>query len=300
MPPRGLPLLLCALGLWAQAPPAAPPAGGAQAVLLNLSDRLRDGRNGWEQAIQRGDGAFARKTLETLLDREGSAVNPSDYNEMHALVALRNLAAQACVVEGAWEDAAAHLQKAATAAAENAASADQTLARIRKQHQDKLAEWKDAMPRQEQRLKDLDSQPGLSDAQMKTRSQLRAYLDEHRNAVAHSERALRAIDEVLAQLKLDHDTYAKSAAEWNGFLAKEKIEVSQAGSAAKYATEKLEQVKADDARPRFERIAYGRRLLRLDPANADTRRFVNGLLGIAEDDAPKAAPKKKAKAPAKK
>jgi len=295
---RGLPLLICALGLWGQAPPPAS-APGAASVLLNLSDRLREGRNAWEQAIQRGDGAFARKALEGLLDREGAAVNPSDYNEMHALVAIRNLAAQACVVEGAWEDAVAHLQKAAAAAADNAANADQTLARIRKQHFDKLAEWKEAVPKQEQRLKSLESQPGLSEAQMKTRSQLRAYLDEHRNAVTHSERALRAIDEILGQLKMDHDTYSKSAAEWQGFLAKEKIEISQAGSASKYAAEKLEQVKADDARPRFERIAYGRRLLRLDPANTDTRRFVNGLMGLAEDEAPKPAPKKKSKKSAK-
>lgn len=289
---RGLPLLICALGLWGQAPPPATPPGGVS-VLLNLSDRLKEGRNGWEQAIQRGDGAFARKALEGLLDREGAAVNPSDYNEMHALVAIRNLAAQACVVEGAWEDAVAHLQKASSAAADNAANADQTLARIRKQHLDKLAEWKETVPKQEQRLKSLEAQPGLSESQLKTRSQLRAYLEEHRNAMAHSERALRAIDDIVAQLKLDHDTYAKSAAEWQGFLAKEKIEITQAGTAPRYATEKLEQVKADDARPRFERIAYGRRLLRLDPANADIRRFVNGLLGLAEEETPKPAPKKK-------
>lgn len=299
MASRGLPLLICAFGLAAQIPPASAPPTSASSILLNLSDRLRDGRNGWEQAIQRGDGAFVRKALEGLLEREGAAVNPSDYNEMHALVAIRNLAAQACVVEGAWEDAVTHLQRASTAAADNAANADQTLVRIRKQHLEKLAEWKEALPKQEQRLQSLEAQPGLSDAQMKTRSQLRAYLDEHRNAVAHSERALRAIDEIVAQLKLDQETYSKSAAEWHGFLAKEKIEISQAGSAARYAAEKLEQVKADDARPRFERIAYGRRLLRLDPANPDTRRFVNGLLGISDPEPPKPAPKKKAKQPAK-
>ena len=293
--PSGILLLTLALGLGPQAPPAPAPSGSSQ-LLASLSDRLRDGRNGWEQAIQRGDGAFARRTLEILLDREGAAVNPSDYNEMHALVALRNLAAQACVVEGSWEEAVAHLQKASASAAENAANADQTLARIRRQHLDKLTEWREALAKQEQRLKDLEAQAGLSEAQLKTRSQLRSFLDEHRNAVAHSERALRALDDILGQLKLDQETYGKSAAEWQGFLAKEKIEIAQAGSPAKYAAEKLEQVKADDARPRFERIAYGRRLLKLDPANPDTRRFVNGLLGLAEEDSPKPAPKKATKA----
>ena len=62
--------------------------------------------------------------------------------------------------------------------------------------------------------------------------------------------------------------------------------------------DKLLQVKADEARPRNERIAYGRRLLRLDPANKDCRRFVDGLLGLEEapeSPAPKAAPAKKPK-----
>jgi len=43
--------------------------------------------------------------------------------------------------------------------------------------------------------------------------------------------------------------------------------------------EKLEQVKVDDARPRPERLAYARRLLRLDPSNPDCQRFVDALMG---------------------
>jgi hypothetical protein len=63
--------------------------------------------------------------------------------------------------------------------------------------------------------------------------------------------------------------------------------------------EKLEQVKADDARPRPERLAYARRLQKLDPANKDVTRLVNGLLGKEEDSEP-VKPKKKKKAAAKK
>ena len=271
-----------------QLPPAAQTAAG-------LSDRYRDGRNGWEQAIQRGDGAYVRRTLEAMVEREGAAPNPSDYNEMHALVGLRNLLAQACVVEGAWEDAVEHLRKATAAAEENAVNAAQTLGRVRQQHIDKLAEWKDSQAKQEQRLKELEAQAGLTQAQMKSKAHIKAFMEEQKNAMAHSERALKSIDEVLAQLRSDKETYAKSLAEWQGFLIKEKLEVTQSGSPSRYVADKVEQVKVDDARPRFERISYGRRLLRLDPSNPDAKRLVNGLLGIEDPEEAKPAPKKKAK-----
>lgn len=289
-----------ALALALVAALAAPVAARGQALpavqsSTSLSERYRDGRNGWEQAIQRGDGAFVRRALEALMEREGSTINPSDYNEMHASVGIRNLLAQACVVEGAWEDAVEHLRKATAGAEENAANAAQTLGRVRQQHIDKLAEWKDSQAKQEARLKELETQPGLTQAQMKSKTHIKAFIDEQKNAMAHSERALKAIDEVIAQLKTDKDTYGKSLAEWQGFLIKEKLEVAQSGAPAKYVAEKLEQVKADDARPRFERLSYARRLVRLDPANPDARKFVNGLLGIEDPEEKKPAPKKKAK-----
>lgn len=289
-----------ALALALVAALAAPVAARGQALptvqsSASLSERYRDGRNGWEQAIQRGDGAFVRRALEALMEREGATINPSDYNEMHAAVGIRNLLAQACVVEGAWEDAVEHLRKATASAEENAANAAQTLGRVRQQHIDKLAEWKDSQAKQEARLKELETQPGLTQAQMKSKTHIKAFIDEQKNAMAHSERALKAIDEVIAQLKADKDTYGKSLAEWQGFLIKEKLEVAQSGAPAKYVAEKLEQVKADDARPRFERLSYARRLVRLDPANPDARKFVNGLLGIEDPEEKKPAPKKKAK-----
>jgi small-conductance mechanosensitive channel len=238
-----------------------------------------------------------RRAAELLLGKEGQGVNPADYNEMHALVGLRNLAARACVLEGYWEEAVEHLLKATTAANENAAGAESTLSKVRKQHEEKLAEWRETLPKQEQRLKDLEAQPGLTEDQMRLKGQLKAFLEEHHNAILHSERSLKTIDEILGQLRADQDTYAKSLAEWQGFLAKEKVELQALGSTVKYVEAKIEQVKADDARPRQERLAYGRRMLHLDPGNKDAQRFVHGLLGIQdlEEKKPQPSPKKRKK-----
>lgn len=288
-------LVACVLG--------APLAAQTPAPSQTLADRLAFNRPVWEAQLDRGDSAGVRRAAETLLAREGGAVNPADYNEMHALVALRNLAARACVLEGAWEEAVDHLQKATTLANENAASFERTSQDLRKQHEGKLAEWKEAIAKQEQRLKDLEAQPGLTEDQMKLRAQIRAFIEEHRNAVLHSERSLRTIDEIQAQLKRDQDTYARSMAEWQGFLTREKLDLQAAGSPVKYVEAKLEQVKADDARPKAERLAYGRRLEKLDPSNRDVQRFVNGLVGIQdleEKPEPKAPRKGKGKAPRKK
>lgn len=265
----------------------------AQAPAQSLGERLQFNRPVWEAQLEHGDAGGVRRAAEALLAKEAQGVNPADYNEMHALVGLRNLAARACVQEGFWEEAVDHLQKATAAANENSAGAETTLARVRKQHEEKLVEWNEAVAKQEQRLRDLEAQPGLTEEQMKLKGQLKAFLEEHRNAIAHSERSLRTIEEILAQLRKDQETYAKSLAEWQGFLAKEKLELQGLESSVKYVESKLEQVKADDARPRQERLAYGRRLQRLDPANRDVQRFVNGLLGIQDLAEKKPAPKPK-------
>ena len=271
--------------------PALALALGAQ----GLSDRFREVRPAWELALDKGDGASTRRAAESLLQREGASVSPTDYNEMHTLVAVMNMAARGCVLDGAWEDAVAHLQKAASSASENWTAADATLSRIRKQHEEKLAEWREALAKQEPRMKELDARDGLSAEQIKLRSQLHAFVDEHRNAIAHSERSLKEIEALLSQLKTEQERYGQSLAEWQGFLAKEKLEIGQAGSTAKYVEEKLAQVKADEARPQTERLAYGRRLARLDPANADCKRFLKGLLGTPEDEAPAPAKPSRAK-----
>jgi len=257
-----------------------------------LPDRLKDNRAAWEENLARGLGAPVRKATEELLQQDGVAVNPSDYNAMHSLVAVRNLAARACVVEGAWEDAVTHLEKASQAATDNVATAEGTFAKLVTQHQDKLKEWRGETAAQEKRLADLDAQPGLTADQIKLKSQLKGFLDEHHKAIAQSEKSLKEIDDLLALLKQEQKTYAASLAEWQGFLAKERADIARLGTVTAYVAEKLEQVKADDAKPLTERLAYGRRLLRLDPTNRECQRFVDGLEG-RDDDAP--APARKGK-----
>jgi small-conductance mechanosensitive channel len=180
----------------------------------------------------------------------------------------------------------AHLQKATQAATDNEVSAQGTFSRIIKQHQDKLQEWREETAKQEQRLKALENQGGLTFEQIKLRGQIRSFLDEYRNAITQSERSLTEINSLLALLKKERDTYAASLAEWRGFIAKEHSDITQSGSPAAYVADKLDQIKADDARPRLERLAYGRRLLRLDPTNGDVTHFINGLLGKDEQPVP--------------
>jgi hypothetical protein len=265
-----------------------------------LPDRFRENHAAWEESLEKGQGGTVRTATETLLQQEGAAVNPSDYNAMHAMVAVQNLAARACVLEGAWEDAIQHLEKASQTAADNVTNAEATFAKLVVQHQEKLKLWRDETAQQEKRLQTLEGQSGLTSEQIRLRGQIRSFLDEHHKAIAQSEKSLREIDALLALLRKERDTYAGSLADWKSFLAKERSDLSRLGAVTAYVAEKLDQVKADDARPRTERLAYGRRLLRLDPSNRDCQRFVDGLEGRAEPAvAAAAAPvPAKAKAPA--
>jgi hypothetical protein len=258
----------------------------------SLTDRFKEVRGPWELQIERGEAATVRRGVEALLGREGLTVNPSDYNDMYALVALRGLAARACVSEGSWEDALVHLQKAQSAAEENLSSAEPMLAKTRMEHELKLREFQETVTKQSPRLKELDEAPGLSQEQVKLRQQLKIFMDEQKAAIAHSERSLKDIEGILARLRQAKETSAKTNGDWQAFIDKEKAEITEAGGTNRYVTEKLEQVKADDARPRPERLAYARRLQKLDPANRDVTRLVNGLMGKEEEGEP-AKPKKK-------
>lgn len=257
----------------------------------SLTDRFKEVRGPWELQLERGDAPLVRRGVEALLGREGLTVNPSDYNDMHALVALRGLAARACVSEGSWEDAVVHFQKARSAAEENLATAEPLLARTRTEHETRLKEFREAMARQAPRLRELEEAPGLSQEQMKLRQQLKIFMDEQQAALTHSERALKDIEDILGRLRQAKEATAKAATEWQAFLAAEKAEVTEAGTVTKFVADKVEQVKADDARPRQERLAYARRLQHLDPANKDVARLVNGLMG--KDEAPEAPAAKK-------
>ncbi len=261
----------------------------------SLTDRFKEVRGPWELQLERGEAATVRKGVEALLGREGLTVNPSDYNDMHALVALRGLAARACVSEGSWEDAVVHFLKAQSAAEENLVTAEPFLAKTRMEHELKLKEFREALAKQAPRLRELEESPGLTQDQLKLRQQLKIFTDEQQAAIAHSERALKDIEGILARLRQAKETTTKAAADWQAFLAAEKTEVAEAGGAPHYVAEKLEQVKADDARPRQERLAYARRLQKLDSANKDVVRLVNGLMGKEEAPEP-VKPKKKKKA----
>jgi tetratricopeptide (TPR) repeat protein len=266
----------------------------------SLTERFKEVRGPWELQLERGEAPTVRKGVEALLSRDGLTVNPSDYNDMHALVALQSLAARACISEGSWEDAIAHLQKAQSTAEENLATAEPFLAKTRAEHELKLKEFKEAMAKESPRLKELEEAPGLTQDQIKLRSQIRLFMEEHQAAVAHSEKALKDIEEILNRLRQAKATTSKATADWQAFLAAEKAEISAAGSPERYAADKFEQVKADDARPRQERLAYARRLQKLDPANKDIQRLVNGLLGKEEEPAPAKPKSKKRSAPKKK
>jgi len=265
----------------------------------SLTDRFKEVRGPWEAQLERGEAATVRKGVEALLGREGLTVNPSDYNDMHALVALRGLAGRACVSEGSWEDAVAHFQKAQSAAAENLATAEPFLAKTRMEHELKLKECQEAMAKQAPRLREIEDAPGLTQDQIKLRQQLKIFMSEQQAAIAHSERALKDIEGILLRLRQAKETTSKTAADWQAFLVAEKAEMTEVGGITPFVTGKLEQVKTDDARPRPERLAYARRLLKLEPANKDVLRLVSGLLG-KEEDAEPAKPKKKVKKPAPK
>jgi len=264
----------------------------------SLTDRFKEVRGPWEVQLERGEATTVRKGVEALLGREGLTVNPSDYNDMYALVALRGLAARACVAEGSWEDAVAHFQKAQLAAEENLTTAGPFLAKTRLEHEQKLKECREAIAKQAPRLKDLDEAPGLTKDQIKLRQQLKIFMDEQQAAIAHSERALKDMEGILDRLRQAKETTAKTTADWQAFLAAEKAEITEAGGMPQYVAGKLEQVKADDARPKQERLTYARRLQKLDPANNEAARLVNGLLGKEEE--PAAAKPKKKKKPAPK
>jgi len=265
----------------------------------SLTDRFKEVRGPWELQLERGEAATVRKGVEALLGREGLSVNPSDYNDMHALVALRGLAARACLSEGSWEEAIVHLQKAQSAAEENLTTAEPFLAKTRMEHELKLKECQEAMAKQSPRLKELEEAPGLSQEQIKLRQQLKIFMDEQQAAIAHSERALKDIESILTRLRQAKETTTKTSADWQAFLVAEKAEIAEAGGISPFVAGKLEQVKSDDARPRQERLTYARRLQKLDPSNKDVARLVNGLLGKEEESEP-VKPKKKAKVSPKK
>lgn len=269
------------------------------ALAEGLPDTFLANRKPWEDSLAKGAAAPVRKAAETLLAAQGPAVNPSDYSGMHAMVAVMGYAARACVLEGDWEQAVAHLTKASQLAAENAATAMPVLAKVRREHDENLRSWRAETDKLEQRLTGLDAASGLNSEQIRQRTAVRSRLDELRNAIALTEKMVADADSNTTILEKEKADYAASAAQWQAFLAQEQADIQRKGSAKAYVEEKYEQVKGDDAKPVATRLAFARRLVHLDSSNPDCRRLVSALSG-EEEPAPKPAPKAKAKAKAQK
>lgn len=257
-----------------------------------LQDRYSEAARGWEALLEKGEGSAVRKAAEALIARESALASPTDYNDQRALVALCDMAARAAVLEGTWEDAIALLEKAAGIARANSEQAEKTLGKILQDHETHLVQTRATVTQLEAKLKDYAQADGLPNYVVEARDRARLSLNQHKASIAHSEQAMGEIRNVLAQLRSVQDVYGKSLTTWKTFLEAEQTELAKVGSPMKYAAEKLDQVKADDAKPKAERLSYGRRLLRHDPANADCKRFVDRLLGIDPEPEVKPEPKK--------
>jgi len=245
----------------------------------SLSSQWKNLSPSWEMSLETGDGQKVRQEAEALL-RPDLQISPSNYNELHAKVAILGIAARGAVLEGDWPGAVSLLLQASTTAQINHASASETLGDLCTQHEAKISEWKELVKPYEAQLLWLKSQPGLRSDQIRQYGEIETFLTEHNNAIANSEQAIRDITDILSLLRLEEETCARSLTEWNGFLAKERLEIQGLGSPQRYVTEKLAQVSGDANRSRFERIAYARRLLRLDPTNEQCQVFLNSLLGV--------------------
>jgi hypothetical protein len=256
-----------------------------------FADAFNGKRDGWESRLKRGDAAAVRQEIETFLTVQGANASPSNYGDQHAIVGARGLEARACVASGEWEAALANLQKASATAGENLSATEVSFAKLRADHAEKLTLWKGELGDAQAKLDQLNAAPGLTEDQMKLKGQLQTFVAEHQSSIQHSEDALKAMDGALVTLRQEKADYEASAAAWTAFIDKEKADITAAGSAMAYVSQKTEQVKADDAKSPEERLDYVERLLKLDPANAAALRLKSALQGkpLAE-----ATPKRKA------
>ena len=252
-----------------------------------FADAFNSKRDGWEVRLKQGEGAAVRQEIETFLASPNAS--PTDYGDQHAIVGARGLQARACVSTGDWEGAETCLQKAADVASANLAATEAAFAKLRAEHTDKLTLWKGEMADAQSKLDQLNGSAGLTEEQMKLKGQLQTFVAEHQASIQHSEDAVKAMDGALAALRQEKADYEKSASDWQGFLAKEKADITAAGNLDAYVEQKAAQVKGDTMKPADERMAYAQRLLKLAPSNAEAKSLVAGLEGKA---VPAAAPKR--------
>lgn len=244
-----------------------------------FADAFNGKRDGWEVKLKAGDAAAVRQEIEGFLAIQGANASPTNYSDQHALVGARGLEARACVATGDWEAALDNLQKAATTATANLTATEAAFAKLQTEHKDKLTLWKGEMGDAQAKLDQLNGAAGLTEDQMKLKGQLQTYVAEHQSSIQHSEDALKAMDGALAALRQEKADYDASSASWSAFLDKEKADISAAGGASTYVSQKVEQVKGDTTKSPLERLAYTERLLRLDPSNAAAKRLEASLTG---------------------
>jgi hypothetical protein len=127
-----------------------------------LLDHFRENRIVWEKGLENGSGVSVRKSVEDFLSRETIAINPYDYNSMHAVVGALDIAAKACVADGAWEDAVAFLKRAHQTATDNIVNAEHTFSKLLTQHNKKLKEWQEGIFQQEKRIQGLENDQVLT------------------------------------------------------------------------------------------------------------------------------------------
>ena len=259
-----------------------------------FADAFNGKQASWETRLTQGDATVVRQEIEAFLTVQGASASPSNYSDQHAIVGARGLEARACVASGDWESALSNLQKAAVTAGENLSTTEVAFAKLRADHAEKLTLWKGELADAQTKLDQMNAAPGLTEEQMKLKGQLQTYVAEHQSSIQHSEDAIKAMDSALATLRQEKADYEVSVAAWTSFIAKEKEDITAAGGTSAYVAQKVEQVKADDSKPRDERLAYVARLLKLDPSNAAARRLESTLLGKnAAGAPPKKARRKK-------
>ncbi|MDR2561545.1 MAG: hypothetical protein LBC63_07225 [Holophagales bacterium] len=246
----------------------------------------------WEDNLEDGNGQKVRRDAESLLNRPDVQINPSNYNDLHAKVAILGMAARGAVLDGDWPAAISLLSQASTTATANYASASESLGYIRRQHETKIAEWRGQIKVSEEQVQKLKAMPGLNSDQIQDVMYLESSISEYAKALANSEQSIADIDVILHTLKDEVDTCAKSLNDWNGFLMKERVDIQGVDSIPRYVREKLAQIKEDTARSRFELISYTRRLLKLEPTNEACKQFLSTLLP-APAPAPAPTPKPK-------
>jgi hypothetical protein len=120
----------------------------------------------WENSLEDGDGHKVRRDAESLLNRPDVQINPSNYNDLHAKVAILGMAARGAVLDGDWPGAMSLWSQASATASADFASASDSLGYIRRQNETKIGEWREQVKASEEQMQRLKGMPGLNSDQI--------------------------------------------------------------------------------------------------------------------------------------